>query len=108
MLQLRRGHRDARGRLAEVPISRPRAHHSVLDGDEDVREVHRANRRGGDVEPVKAIAIVDGEHYPDVVREALGELSYDFVVVILIGGTEKLRGVPDYGVPIVEGPGEAE
>jgi len=57
---------------------------------------------------VRAIAIVDGEHYPDVVREALHELPYEFVGVILIGGTEKLRGEPDYGVPIVEEPGDAE
>ena len=57
---------------------------------------------------MRAVAIVDGEHYPDVVREALGQLPYEFVGVILIGGTEKLRGAPDYGVPIVEGPGEAE
>jgi len=57
---------------------------------------------------VKAIAIVDGEHYPDVVREALGQLPYEFVGVILIGGTEKLRGAPDYGVPVVEEPGTAE
>jgi cyclic 2,3-diphosphoglycerate synthetase len=57
---------------------------------------------------VKAVALVDGEHYPDVVREALAELPYEFVGVILIGGTEKLRGTPDYGVPIVEGPGTAE
>jgi cyclic 2,3-diphosphoglycerate synthetase len=56
---------------------------------------------------VKAIAIVDGEHYPDVVRDALAELPYDFVGVMLIGGTEKLRGEPDYGVPIVEDPGNA-
>ena len=57
---------------------------------------------------MKAIAIVDGEHYPDVVRDALGELPYEFVGVMLIGGTEKLRGTPDYGVPIVEEPGDAE
>jgi cyclic 2,3-diphosphoglycerate synthetase len=56
---------------------------------------------------VKAIAIVDGEHYPDVVRDALAELPYEFVGVILIGGTEKLRVEPDYGVPIVEEPGDA-
>jgi cyclic 2,3-diphosphoglycerate synthetase len=56
---------------------------------------------------VKAIAIVDGEHYPDVVRDALAELPYEFVGVMLIGGTEKLRGEPDYGVPIVEDPGDA-
>jgi len=41
---------------------------------------------------VRAIAIVDGEHYPDVVRDALAELPYDFVGVMLIGGTEKQRG----------------
>ncbi|HZC30255.1 MAG TPA: hypothetical protein VE261_01975 [Gaiellaceae bacterium] len=57
---------------------------------------------------MKALAIVDGEHYPDVVREALDELPYDFVGVMLVGGTEKLRGAPDYGVPIVFEAGDAE
>jgi cyclic 2,3-diphosphoglycerate synthetase len=57
---------------------------------------------------VRAVAVVDGEHYPDVVRAALAELPYEFVGVLLVGGTEKLRGEPDYGVPIVEGPGDAE
>jgi cyclic 2,3-diphosphoglycerate synthase len=57
---------------------------------------------------VRAVAIVDGEHYPDVVRDALAELPYDFVGVMLVGGTEKLRGVPDYGVPLVTEPGDAE
>jgi cyclic 2,3-diphosphoglycerate synthetase len=51
------------------------------------------------------MAIVDGEHYPDVVRDALGELPYEFVGVLVAGGTEKLRdGEPDYGVPIVAAP----
>jgi cyclic 2,3-diphosphoglycerate synthase len=58
---------------------------------------------------VRAIAIVDGEHYPDVVRAALEELPYEFVAVRFVGGTDKLRGTPDYGVPIVEeGTGGAE
>jgi len=57
---------------------------------------------------MKAVAIVDGEHYPDVVRAALAELPYEFVGVMLVGGTEKLRGVPDYGVPLVTEPGDAE
>lgn len=58
---------------------------------------------------MKAIAIVDGEHYPGVVRDALGQLPYEFVGVMLVGGTEKLRdGEPDYGVPLVEEPGDAE
>jgi len=51
---------------------------------------------------VRAIAIVDGELYPDVVRAALDELPYDFVGVMLVGGSEKLRGTPDYGVPLVD------
>jgi len=57
---------------------------------------------------MKAVAVVDGEHYPDVVRAALAELPYDFVGVMLVGGTEKLRGRPDYGVPLVTEPGDAE
>jgi cyclic 2,3-diphosphoglycerate synthetase len=58
---------------------------------------------------MKAVAVVDGEHYPDVVRDALRDLPYEFVGVMLVGGTEKLRdGTPDYGVPIVEQPGGAE
>jgi cyclic 2,3-diphosphoglycerate synthetase len=51
---------------------------------------------------VRAIAVVDGEHYPEVVRAALAELPYEFVGALLVGGTEKLRGEPDYGVPLVE------
>lgn len=57
---------------------------------------------------MKALAIVDGEHYPDVVRAALEELPYEFVGVMLLGGSEKLRGAPDYGVPIVEDARDAE
>ena len=57
---------------------------------------------------MRAIAIVDGEHYPDVVRAALEELPYDFVGVMFVGGSEKLRGAPDYGVPVVEDAGGAE
>ena len=52
---------------------------------------------------MRAVAIVDGEHYPEVVRAALDELPYEFVAVRFVGGTEKLRGAPDYGVPIVDG-----
>jgi len=51
---------------------------------------------------VKAVAVIDGEHYPDVVRDALAELPYEFVGAVLAGGTEKLRGEADYGVPLVE------
>jgi cyclic 2,3-diphosphoglycerate synthetase len=50
---------------------------------------------------VKALALVDGEHYPEVVRAALAELPYEFVGAVFLGGAEKLRGgLPDYGVPL--------
>jgi cyclic 2,3-diphosphoglycerate synthetase len=51
---------------------------------------------------VKALAVSDGEHYAPVVRDALAELPYEFVGVWLAGGTEKLRGGDDYGVPVVD------
>jgi len=57
---------------------------------------------------MKAVAIVDGEHSPGVVREALRELPYEWIGAILVGGSEKLRGEPDYGVPLLEGFGDAE
>ena len=49
---------------------------------------------------MRALAIVDGEHYAPVVRDALAELPFEFAAAVLIGGTEKLRGGEDYGVPI--------
>ncbi len=51
---------------------------------------------------MKALAIIDGEHYASVVRDALASLPYDFVAAWLVGGTEKLRGGEEYGVPLVE------
>jgi len=49
----------------------------------------------------RALALVDGEHYPAVVRDALAQLPYEFVGAVLVGGTEKLRGDDlDYGVPL--------
>jgi cyclic 2,3-diphosphoglycerate synthase len=50
---------------------------------------------------LRAIAVIDGEHYPPVVRDALGALPYEFVGALLVGGTEKLRGDEGYGVPLV-------
>jgi cyclic 2,3-diphosphoglycerate synthase len=51
---------------------------------------------------VRALAIADGEHYAPVVRDALAALPYEFLGVWLAGGTEKLRGGDDYGVPVVD------
>jgi cyclic 2,3-diphosphoglycerate synthetase len=42
-----------------------------------------------------------------VVRAALDELPYEFVAAVVAGGTEKLRGGEDYGVPLVESIEEA-
>ena len=48
----------------------------------------------------RALALIDGEHYAPVVRAALEELPYDFVVAHVVGGTEKLRADADYGVAV--------
>ena len=57
---------------------------------------------------MRAVALIDGEHVPDVVREALAELPYDWVGAILVGGSEKLRGEPAYGVPLLTDFADAE
>jgi cyclic 2,3-diphosphoglycerate synthetase len=49
----------------------------------------------------RALVVIDGEHYAPVVRDAIAELPYDVVGAWLAGGTEKLRGGEDYGVPLV-------
>jgi len=49
---------------------------------------------------MRALAVIDGEHYADVVREALAELPYEFVAAVLVGGKEKLCGGESYGVPL--------
>jgi cyclic 2,3-diphosphoglycerate synthetase len=54
---------------------------------------------------LRILALVDGEHYPPVVRAALEHLPPGLVGVVLLGGQEKLRhGLPDLGVPLVTGP----
>jgi cyclic 2,3-diphosphoglycerate synthetase len=50
---------------------------------------------------LKALAVIDGEHYASTVRDALAELPYEFVAAHLVGGTEKLRGGEEYGVRLV-------
>ena len=51
---------------------------------------------------MRALALIDGEHYAPVVRSALEELPYEFVGAHLVGGIEKLRGEGEYGVPVFE------
>jgi cyclic 2,3-diphosphoglycerate synthetase len=50
---------------------------------------------------MKALVVIDGEHYAPVVRDAIARLPYDVTAAWLAGGTEKLRGDEDYGVPVV-------
>jgi cyclic 2,3-diphosphoglycerate synthetase len=57
---------------------------------------------------VRALALIDGEHYAPVVRDALAGLPYDVVAALLVGGTEKLRGGEQYGVPLVKALDEVE
>jgi cyclic 2,3-diphosphoglycerate synthase len=52
---------------------------------------------------VRAIALIDGEHYVPVVRDALAATRHEVVAAVMLGGTEKLRGGEDYGVPLVSG-----
>jgi cyclic 2,3-diphosphoglycerate synthetase len=49
----------------------------------------------------RAVVVIDGEHYPSVVRDAIAGLPYEVVGAWLAGGTEKLRDGADYGVPLL-------
>jgi cyclic 2,3-diphosphoglycerate synthase len=49
---------------------------------------------------MRALALIDGEHYADVVVAAFAELPYEVVGAVVLGGTEKLVGGEDYGVPL--------
>jgi cyclic 2,3-diphosphoglycerate synthetase len=57
---------------------------------------------------MRAVVVIDGEHYVSVVRDALAALPYEVVGAFLAGGTEKLHGGEEYGVPLVDGFGGAE
>lgn len=50
----------------------------------------------------RAVALIDGEHYPEVVCAAFTELPYQVVAAVALGGTEKLKGDEDYGVLVFE------
>lgn len=49
---------------------------------------------------MRAVALIDGEHYVGVVRDAFRALPYEIVAAVLVGGSEKLRSGEDYGVPV--------
>jgi cyclic 2,3-diphosphoglycerate synthetase len=55
---------------------------------------------------VRALFLIDGEHYPPVVIDAMQtvhqSLRAEGVAAAFLGGTEKIREGSDYGVPLVE------
>lgn len=55
---------------------------------------------------MRALFLIDGEHYPPVVLDAMksveGSLSIEGVAAAFLGGTEKLKEGTDYGVPLVK------
>jgi cyclic 2,3-diphosphoglycerate synthase len=55
---------------------------------------------------VRALFLIDGEHYPPVVIDAMQSvhqsLRAEGVAAAFLGGTEKIRDGTDYGVPLVE------
>jgi cyclic 2,3-diphosphoglycerate synthase len=55
---------------------------------------------------VRALFLIDGEHYPPVVLDAMQKVREDLdaegVAAAFLGGTEKLKEGTDYGVPLVE------
>ena len=56
---------------------------------------------------MRALFLIDGEHYPPVVLDAMQSveqsLDAEGVAAAFLGGTEKIRDGTDYGVPLVGG-----
>jgi cyclic 2,3-diphosphoglycerate synthetase len=56
---------------------------------------------------VRALFLIDGEHYPPVVLDAMRSvretLGAEGVAAAFLGGTEKIKEGADYGVPLVTG-----
>ena len=51
---------------------------------------------------MRAIVVIDGEHYAPVVRAAIAELEHEVVAAYFAGGTEKVTDADDYGVPVLD------
>ncbi|MEX0985504.1 MAG: 2,3-diphosphoglycerate synthetase, partial [Actinomycetota bacterium] len=57
--------------------------------------------------PRRTLALIDGEHHPSVIRDAIDEAraaGYAVAAAVLVGGTEKLATgePPDVGVPVLQ------
>ncbi|CAN5594020.1 hypothetical protein BH24ACT21_BH24ACT21_18430 [soil metagenome] len=55
---------------------------------------------------MRALFLIDGEHYPPVVLDAMRkvreDLGVDGIAAAFLGGTEKLKEGTDYGVPLIK------
>jgi len=55
---------------------------------------------------VRALFLIDGEHYPPVVLDAMRSVEETFgvrgVAAVFLGGTEKIKADADYGLPLVK------
>lgn len=69
--------------------ARPRAH------------AHEPPRESGALS-IRVLVLVDGEHYPPVVRAAIDHLDGEVVGAVLLGGGEKLAGPLELAVPVVD------
>ncbi len=50
----------------------------------------------------KTIALIDGEHYPPVIKQEIGNRK-EIALALLVGGDEKtINGNSDYGVPLLK------
>ncbi|MBA3793283.1 MAG: 2,3-diphosphoglycerate synthetase [Rubrobacter sp.] len=58
---------------------------------------------------MRALFLIDGEHYPPVVLDAMRSVQESLgavgVAAAFLGGTEKLKEGTDYGLPLVHGDG---
>lgn len=61
---------------------------------------------------MKTIFLIDGEHYPPVVLDAMesvkDSLGAEGVAAAFLGGTEKIKEGADYGLPLVHGENPAD
>jgi cyclic 2,3-diphosphoglycerate synthase len=60
---------------------------------------------------MKVVVLVDGEHYPPVTRWGIASaraMGHEVLGAVFLGGTEKIGAdLPDLGVPVVDGRGDA-
>ena len=60
---------------------------------------------------MRVLALVDGEHYPEVTRWGIQSaltMGYEVLAALFLGGSEKIRGegLPDLGVRVLDGRGD--